>query len=118
MKKKIVFVSVPMSGKDDALIKRAIMVTEARYLNFTKQNARDVIFENNFERCQYMNFSDNKYPNLRYLAYALERMANIDECIFGEGWRNARGCRVEYKVCQEYGIPTYKFGKKYKLKTE
>jgi hypothetical protein len=47
-----------------------------------------------------------KYPNvpLKYLARCLDLMAEVDLVYFMPGWENARGCRIEHEVCQEYGI--------------
>ena len=31
-------------------------------------------------------------------------MHNVDAVYFDDGWFEARGCRIENAVCQEYGI--------------
>ena len=119
MKKKV-FVSVPMSGKDEAVIERAIQITKARYLKVTKQSFKDVEFYDNFHGCQGITwgFQNYKIPSLVYLGFAISNLADCDEAIFGQGWKNARGCRIEEQVCKEYGIPMRTFGKIYKLKKE
>lgn len=38
------------------------------------------------------------------LGESIKLMQNADIVIFAPGWENARGCRIEHKVCEEYGI--------------
>lgn len=118
--KKRVFVSVPMSGKDDAIIERNIQVTIARYLKLTKQSFKNVEFYDNFHACQKLTWDHKTYkvPGLSYLGFAISNLGDCDEAIFGQGWKSARGCRIEERVCKEYGIPTRKFGRIYKIKKE
>lgn len=39
-----------------------------------------------------------------YLAKSIEEMAKVDAVYFMKDWQMARGCRVERKVAEEYGI--------------
>jgi hypothetical protein len=39
------------------------------------------------------------------LGDSIRLMSTADLVIFAPGWDEARGCRVEHKVCEEYGIP-------------
>ena len=39
------------------------------------------------------------------LGDSIRLMATADLVIFAPGWEEARGCRIEHKVCEEYGIP-------------
>lgn len=103
--KKLVFVSVPMSGKDDAIVERHIQVTKARYLRETKKNVKDVAFYDNLKGCRGVQFPNLDRPNLGYLSRAILKLGRCDEAIFGTGWEQARGCKVEHLVCELYGIP-------------
>ena len=116
-RKKKVFISVTMSGKEDALIERAIQICKVRYLKAVGKSAKEVEFYDNFHGAKGF-FSNSVQPPLRYLGYAIYMLADCDEAAFGEGWKSARGCRIEYKVCQEYGIKTYRFGKIVKIKKD
>lgn len=42
---------------------------------------------------------------LWYLGTSIRMMQEADLVVFCPGWENAKGCRVEEKVCLEYGIP-------------
>ena len=40
---------------------------------------------------------------MHYLAKSIEFIANVDGVVFMPGWENARGCRIEHQVAEEYG---------------
>ena len=103
-KKKLVFVSVPMSGKDDALIERNKQITIAGYLKATGQSIKDVAFYDNHNGCLGLTFSDLNAPALGYLSKAILMLGKCDEAIFGQGWKEARGCKIEHDICENYGI--------------
>ena len=45
------------------------------------------------------------HPNIYYLGRTLKNfLSEADAVYFDDGWREARGCRIERKVCEEYGI--------------
>lgn len=41
---------------------------------------------------------------LWYLGESLKLLAEADVAYFADGWRRARGCRIEYTCAVEYGI--------------
>lgn len=42
---------------------------------------------------------------VRILGMSIELMSDADLVVFAEGWQYARGCRIEHRICQDYGIP-------------
>ena len=48
-------------------------------------------------------FTEKNAP-VRYLGQSLQLLADADVAAFGTGWENARGCRIEHRVCESYGI--------------
>lgn len=46
----------------------------------------------------------NNNAAVYYLGKSIQEMAKIDAIFMCPGWREARGCRIEYKIAQEYGI--------------
>lgn len=38
------------------------------------------------------------------LGEAIKKLGECDACFFAEGWQNYKGCRVEMKICNLYGI--------------
>lgn len=47
--------------------------------------------------------TDGKAP-IWFLGKSIELLADADICIFLKGWEDARGCRVEHLVAEEYGV--------------
>lgn len=41
-----------------------------------------------------------------YLAKSIEFISKVDIVYFMKGWENARGCKIENRICQEYGKTT------------
>lgn len=39
-----------------------------------------------------------------YLGKSISAMKDIDAIYMCDGWREARGCKIEYEVAKEYGI--------------
>ena len=39
-----------------------------------------------------------------YLGKSIEAMKDIDALYMCDGWREARGCRIERQIAQDYGI--------------
>ena len=86
-----IMISQPMMGKsNDELQKLRKEVVE----KLTKEGHQviDTIFD----------FGDK--PSLYYLAKSLEAMSGCDGVFFMEGWTNARGCIIERRVAEMYGL--------------
>ena len=39
-----------------------------------------------------------------FLGKSIQDMAKVDALFMSEGWRTAKGCRIERQVAQDYGI--------------
>lgn len=48
---------------------------------------------------------DVKHHSVRCLADSIAFLADADAAVFGWGWEDARGCRIEHQICEDYGIP-------------
>ncbi len=116
--KKVVFVSVPMAGKSDALIERAIQLAKVQYCHINKVNVKEVTFIDGFHDV-YQKFTDTekkiisekKHESVNWLGMSIAMMGNVDEVVCGINWERARGCRIEVQVAEEYGIPVIKIDK-------
>lgn len=118
--KKSVFISLPMSGREDEEIQKDIADAKKQYLMETGLSENDVYFYNNldggktalrFERdlaeehgANWIAPPEDKM-SLWYLGIALNNLAYCDEAIFYGNWQGARGCLVEYDACVRYDIP-------------
>lgn len=41
-----------------------------------------------------------------YLSKSIEFISKVDIVYFMKGWEKARGCKIENKICQDYGKQT------------
>ena len=55
--------------------------------------------------------SNANEPRLKYLARAINILADCDSAVFCPGWTMAAGCNVEYAACKLYYIPTFQIDK-------
>lgn len=100
-----VMISQPMKGKTEEQIKDE----RARFTEFLKG------YRNDFEIIDTI-FTD-EVPDgmdklIYYLGKSIEAMSQADLVAFMPGWKNARGCRIEYMVAKEYEKPVIDFGNK------
>ena len=97
---KKIFISQPMNGLSDLQIsKDKARVIECLYDMGYKTDEITVIDTFIEEMAP-----DNVNSGLWYLGKSLELLADADIAVFAKGWRNARGCQIEFKCAKEYGI--------------
>lgn len=63
------------------------------------------------------NIPESVGRELWQLGRRLQVMAGIDAVYFMDGWEKDRGCRLEYEVCEKYGIDQFT-GEKLKTLSE
>ncbi len=95
---KKVFISQPMRGKSkvEILEEREELIIRAEEL----WGDIEVLYS-----C-FDDFGSENWTPLRYLAESIKLLSEADGVIFGKGWENARGCRIEHTCATEYGIDT------------
>lgn len=97
---KKVFISQPMNGLTDLQIsKDRARVIEGLY-NIGYSPDEITIIDTFIEE----NAPDNVNSCLWYLGKSLELLADADLVVFAKGWKNARGCQIEFKCAKAYGI--------------
>ena len=52
-------------------------------------------------------FLDVDASPLECLGESIKRISSADYILFGEGWENSRGCRVENECAKEYGLKIF-----------
>lgn len=102
------FISQPMKDKTQAEILEEREKCVAYFRNLiTKLNK---IFKDSLDFEVINSFieeepsSNVQAPGLWYLGESLKLMSNADVVVFAKGWRKARGCRLERKCAEDYGI--------------
>ena len=90
-----VMISLPMDGKDDEEVKARI-----EYLKneFAKLHIDTV---DNFFTEEIEGYNNEA---LFYLGKSIDLIGKVDAVYFAPGWRTARGCIIERRVCEEYGV--------------
>ena len=91
-------ISQPMKGmsKDDILAARehaTALLTEWGY------DVEDTFFTDDGFISE-----DTRNVSIAYLAKSIEAMSKCDTVYFCKGWATARGCKIERKIAEEYGL--------------
>ena len=103
MEKFKVFISQPMRGKtnEEILAERKNIEAHARALCPVD---KELEILDSFRPNEFENEYAVKNVPLFYLAKSLEYLAEADFAIFGTGWKDARGCQIEHRCAEDYGI--------------
>lgn len=91
-----VFISQPMGGLSDTQIKdeRNKMISIAEDACEDDVEIIDSFFQG----------APREKAPLWFLGKSLELLSTADAAVFAPGWELKRGCRIEHKCCEEYGI--------------
>lgn len=94
-----IFISQPMTGFSDEQIRfnKAIAVSKAMGLLNKWDDELEVIDSYN------PNASNDVSP-VYYLGESIKKMHDADCVCFAYGWKKSRGCQVEHKVVELYGM--------------
>jgi len=92
-----IIISQPMKGKTEQQIRdeRAVLVSK---IEASGNKVIDTIFPD---------FTNEGNIPVKYLAKSIEAIADVDVVVFMDGWKEARGCRIERQVCEDYGIQIF-----------
>lgn len=93
---KKLFISQPMNGKSDEEIKKE---RQEALLQVAEVCGKEVELIDSF----FENAPHDARP-LWFLGKSLELLSTADVAYFAEGWKNARGCRIEHECAVQYGI--------------
>jgi Asp-tRNA(Asn)/Glu-tRNA(Gln) amidotransferase A subunit family amidase len=87
-------ISQPMKGKTEAQV-RAERESAIEYLTAKGYEVVDTVFPD---------FTNRGNIPLKYLAKSIEAISDVDLVYFIGNWKDARGCRIEFECCIQYGI--------------
>lgn len=93
---KKLFISQPMNGKtnEEILEERKRIIKKAEAALNEPLEPIDSFFKD----------APHDAAPLWFLGKSLELLSTADAAVFGKGWENARGCRIENTCAIEYGI--------------
>ena len=91
-------ISQPMNGmpSDD------ILAVRENAIAFLRKHGYDV--EDTFFADDGFISDDTRNVSVAYLAKSIEAMSKCDAVYFCKGWATARGCKIERKIAEEYGL--------------
>lgn len=84
-------------SREEIIQKRASITKklEERFGNIT-------VIDSYFAEFDLMKSSLN--ASVYCLGRAIIKLSEADIVVFAEGWENARGCRIEHTIAQDYGM--------------
>lgn len=100
---KKVFISQPMGGVYQDKFERDRAAAKQHIFNALGGVPIEFI-DSYIKENPDINFRFKSREPIWYLAQALILLADADYIYFVDGWQNARGCKVERLVAEEYGI--------------
>lgn len=93
MSMKRLFISQPMRGKTNEEIKEE----RNHIISYVKESHGDVEVLDSF----FENAPHDAKP-LWFLGKSFEILSNADIVVFAKGWREFRGCKMEYEAVRAY----------------
>ena len=115
------FLSLPMSSQTDEQVVEHIKTMQCAWYNFVESqisseseedNDHDFFKETTFVDSFTNNLNCDYYKNrdhysIACLGTALIKLAECDAIFIGSGWKNSRGCKLEYEVAKAYHLDIY-----------
>ena len=95
-----VFISFPMNGKSyqELINERNSIISQCKMYFTDDAYYLDTIFDG-----ENYNYSDPLY----YLGKSISAMSDADVAVFARGWREAKGCLIEYECAEKYNVPIF-----------
>ncbi len=101
-----IFVSVPMAGKTNEEIREYQKFLLDDFVKSMceecQSDVKFILIDSFIEEEPPENASND---GAWYLGRSLVKLAEADHVLFAPGWKDARGCRIEFEVCVMYDIP-------------
>lgn len=97
-----IFVSLPMRGHTDEDIQNRLSDISATLKEKFKDEEIEII--DSFVNYPPVDSDEVISVPVWYLGRSLQLLSKVDAIYFGAGWKDARGCRIERLVAEEYGI--------------
>lgn len=90
-----VMISQPMNGRSEEEIKKERQEIIGKFDRMHITVINTIFTEEAPDDCN---------PAVYYLGKSISAMKDIDALYMCDGWREARGCKIEYEVAKAYGI--------------
>lgn len=97
-----VFVSLPMSGRDEKEVRKRMLDIYEKYKKVHQD--KETIFVDQFIKAIPLSIRDTKKEGPWCLGDSVKLMAMADIVIFANDFLEARGCRIEHDICVAYDL--------------
>ena len=98
-----VFISQPMNGRSDEVIKaEREYITDKISAYYKARNHKESIEVID----SFLEDTPSDAKPLWFLGKSLELLSTADVAVFAPGWESARGCVIEHECAVKYGIKT------------
>lgn len=101
-KDRYLFVSIPMSGKDEQEVDKRINDIYEMVCQYMPSHNWILL------NTEWKTPSPDKDNKLYCLGRSIQELGKADFVVFADDWYTARGCRVEMVICSIYGFPKIK----------
>ena len=75
-----------------------------------RKSVQKMLTENDELIDSFIEGAPAKATPLWYLGESIKLLGSADVVVFAPEWENARGCRIERRCAEEYGIPMLNLG--------
>lgn len=101
--KKRIFISQVMKGRPFDEVENEREIIKSNIIDHYKNTDEEIVFIDTLFDLKTDEISDR--IRLYFLAGSIKKLAEADVAYFPNDYEKARGCRIEYLACKEYGIP-------------
>lgn len=93
------FISMPMRGLSTEEIKKKMLEN--------KKLVEEILGEDLYLIDSVFDTAPGGFINIPVwcLGESLKKLAQADIVFFADGWKDARGCKIEHEVAKQYSIP-------------
>lgn len=98
MKKKTIFISMPMKDKTEDEIKQQFGRVKKELTEWGYEVIDSIIFPDK------SNLGEDCLSDLYYLGESIKKLSYCNYIYFCKGWNKARGCKIEYQAALDYGL--------------
>ena len=97
-----IFIACPMHGlSEEEIVKNRLKILERVVKQYSEEiGDKEVIL---LENLWHKNVPAGSH-RIIYLAESIKLLPQADLIYFAKGWETAKGCSIEAKVCEQYGL--------------
>lgn len=92
-----VMISIPMNGRKESEVKEEKRKIKEAFAKLHIEVVNSIFLEEPRQ-------GEYNHEALYYIAKSIDVMGKVDAVYFVKDWQSARGCRIERKIAQEYGV--------------